>query len=88
MQAGERYRLMEAYRHETAGRLGLGVKCAVCVSVITVLALAASGTGNGGAAKISPPTHAVVRANDGDPFNQKPTVDEHELVSPSPVISP
>lgn len=86
MQACERYRLMELYRNEIAGRLGLGVKCAACVSALSVLALVAGGAGDRGAAET--PTHAVARSDDGTPYHKEPVADVRQVVSVAPVTAP
>ena len=86
MQACERYRLMELYRNEIAGRLGLGVKCAACVSALSVLALAASGARDRGAAET--PTHAVARSDDGTPYQKETVADDRRVVSVAPGTAP
>ena len=47
MQSSERMRLVNAYRNEAAGRLGLLIKCVACIAVLALLgAIAVSGTDN------------------------------------------
>ena len=88
MQTSERNRFMEAYRDEIAGRVALGAKCAVCVLVIAVLTLAASGTRDRGAAETPAPPYAAAGADEGDTRDKKPVVDEQQGLSPSPVFAP
>jgi hypothetical protein len=86
MQASERYRLTKLYRNEIAGRLGLGVKCAACVSALSVLALVAGGAGDRGAAET--PTHAVARPDDGNAYDKETVVDDRRVVSVAPMTAP
>ena len=78
MQTSERYRLMEAYRNETAGRLGLGAQVrGVCLSNHHTR-LSGKRRRRPGSGRMPAPTHAVVRANDGDAYDKKPVVDEQQ----------
>lgn len=86
MQASERYRLMKLYRNETAGRLGLGVKCAMCVSVLSVLALAAGGTLEREAAEAA--THPAALPHDGKAHAKETAVDDRRVVSVAPMTTP
>ena len=86
MQACERYRLMELYRNETAGRLGLGVKCAACVSVLSVLALVAVDTGDNGVAETT--TRAVARPDVGNAYDNETVADDRRVVSVAPLTTP
>jgi len=86
MQASERYRLMELYRNETAGRLSLGVKCAACVSALSVLALVAVGGGERGAAET--PTHAVASQGGGNAYHKDSVSDDRRVVSVAPKSAP
>ena len=86
MQASERYRLMELYRDETAGRLGLGAKCAACVSVLSVLALVAGAADDRGVAET--PAHAVARPVDGNAYYKETATHHRRVVSVAPVTAP
>ena len=79
MQASEKYRLMELYRNETAGRVGLGVKCAVFASALSVLVLVAGGAG--GSPATDTPTTAVARADDGTDHQQEAVVDDRRAIA-------
>lgn len=86
MQASERYRLMELYLNETAGRLGLGVKCGACVSALAVLALVAAGVGDREPPET--PTAAVAHPNDGNAYHTDAVADDRRVVSAAPRSAP
>jgi hypothetical protein len=77
---------MELYRNETAGRLGLGFKCAAFVSALSVLALVASGAGDRGTAET--PTHAVAHPDDGTAYQNEAAIDDRRAISAAPTTAP
>ena len=47
MQNSERIRLMNVYRNETSGRIGLFLKCAACIAALALIgSIALSGAGD------------------------------------------
>ena len=80
MQASERYRLMELYRNETAGRVGLGVKCGALASALAVIVLVASGAGDRAATDTQTPAVAG-RADDGIAYQQEAVVDDRRAIA-------
>jgi hypothetical protein len=86
MQARERYRLMELYRNETAGRVSLGVKCAAYLTALSVLALVGLETVDTGTAETT--IRAVARADQPNAYDKTTVPDYRRIVSVTPASAP
>jgi len=86
MQARERYRLMELYRNETAGRVSLGVKCAAFLTALSVLALVGVETVDSGTAETRTP--AVARADQPNAHDKATVADYRRIVSVTSASAP
>ncbi len=86
MQVRERYRLMELYRNEIAGRVSLGVKCAAFLTALSVLALVGLETVDSGTAETT--TRAVARADQPNSYDKATVADYRRIVSVTPAGAP